>query len=168
MATATAAVLLPVTAVADAPDRLMLGGGAYDVAKTQMVTADFFAEYRFGWRAGDAGPDSWFRGVGPMIGYRVTAEGSMFGYGSAVVDLRPFERVAVWPSFGVAGYRQGGGRDLGGIRQFHVEMAISYDVPDAGFLGVSWQHVSNAGSQPSNPGNDALFVTYTLPVGSLF
>jgi hypothetical protein len=157
---------------ADEPDYLQLGVGAFDVTDGDRLSAEGYAEYRFGRRlgaeiAGDPGGD-WWHGAGPLVGLRANGDGGIFGFGGVFLDIRPHERLVLWPSAGIGGWREGGSRDLGGTFQFHLETFIGYRIAERHMLGVSFQHISNAGLHSKNPGADSVFMTYSIALPPAF
>lgn len=139
-----------------------VGVGAFDILDGDALAADAFVSYRFADRLFDESSGPFFRGIGPMVGIKANTDGGLAGYGSLFLDLRPSERWVLWPSAGLAGYRQGDSRDLGGTFVFHLEATIGYRIAERHMLGISYQHLSNAGIQPINPGTDSLFLSYTF------
>lgn len=141
---------------------MTLGIGAFDVTDTDSLAAEGFVDYRFGHRRfGDYFGES-FRGVGPMLGFKANSDGGLMGHGSLFIDIRPAANWVVWPSAGVGGYRPGNSRDLGGVFQFHLGAHVGYRWDERTMLGISFQHVSNGGFQPINPGADSVFITYSI------
>jgi hypothetical protein len=58
-------------------------------------------------------------------------------------------------------YERGSGADLGGSIQFRSKIAVSRWVADGYHVGVALTHLSNAGLQSRNPGEDAAFLFIT-------
>lgn len=149
-------------AVAEERGHLTLGVGAFEVAHSDARAAEAFVNYRFSPRlfADKFGPV--FRGIGPMLGLNANTDGGVFGYGDLFLDIRPTENIVIWPSAGIGGYRQGNSRSLGGIFQFHAELFAGYRISERQMIGISYQHISNAGTHDSNPTADSIYATYTL------
>lgn len=150
------------SAIAGESGFLTLGAGAFEVAQGNNRAAEAYAAYRFSPRllADKFGPV--FRGIGPMIGLNANTDGGVFGYGDLFIDIRPTENIVIWPSAGIGGYREGNSRPLGGIVQFHAELFVGYSISEKQMLGISYQHVSNAGIHDINPTADSIYATYTL------
>lgn len=153
---------------ADEMDNLSLGAGGYDVLKRDHVSAEFAAEYRFGERALESWFGDSFRGVGPLLGIRANTDGAVFGHADFFFDIRPTDRLAIWPGAGLGGYGKGDSLDLGGVRQFHLGFAVAYEVAAGRRLGLSWSHISNANTHENNPGVDSLLLTYSIALKPLF
>lgn len=163
-----ALVLLAGAGRAEERDSLTLGVGVFDVLKQEGTAATFSAEYRFGARALAQWFDDWFRGVGPLVGITGNTDGGVAGFADVFLDLHPLDDVVVWPSAGIVGYRQGDSIELGGVRQFHLEFAVAYEVAPRHLLGLSFQHISNGDTQESNRGVDSLLATYSIRFAPLF
>jgi hypothetical protein len=137
--------------------RQQLGPGAFDLTDGARSAAAF-AEYR-------PGPERF--GIGPMAGILANREGGVFGYGGVYWDLAagPWHLV---PALAVGGYRQGDSKDLGGVFQFREAVEIAYQLENGMRLGLQIAHISNAGIYASNPGQEDLMVTVSLPLGYRF
>lgn len=140
---------------------LTVGAGAFDYLDRDHLAGAFSAQYRFGARVLEGQGPAWFNGLGPEIGLLANTQGGIFGFADVFLDLRPTERLVIWPGGGIGGYRQGDSRDLGGIRQFHSEITFGYHLGPNHLLGLSVQHISNAGTQDWNPGTNLIFLTYS-------
>lgn len=158
------------SAQADGSPTLTAGAGVFDVTdphnnhnaaegRLELRSGERFFADELGWR---------FGGIGPLIGVMATSDGAVWGYGALFLDLRLTERIVLWPSAGIGGYRQGDGRNLGGIFQFHLGALGAYRFDNGHLLGVSFNHISNANTQTLNPGADSLLLTYTVPLADLF
>lgn len=154
-------LLLP-PAKAEETGHLTLGAGVFEAFQGHNRAAEGYMAYRFSPRLlGDLfGPA--FHGIGPMVGLNANSDGGIFGYGDLFLDIRPTENTVIWPSAGIGGYRRGNSVPLGGVFQFHAELFLGYRVTDNQMLGLSYQHISNAGIHASNPTADSLYLNYTL------
>ncbi len=153
-------------AQAQDPDFLSLGLGMFNVIERQEETVEGRIEYNFGQKA--FASNSFFKGLGPMVGVMANGDGGAFGYGAGYLDLQFGDHVVVWPAFGVGGYREGNSTDLGGTFQFHLGLTVAYRFESNHRLGVYFAHISNGGLHDANPGNNSLLLTYSLPLGPLF
>jgi len=163
-----ALAVAPASAFADELDHLSLGAGGFDVLKRDHVAAEFAGEYRFGERALESWFGEAFRGVGPLLGFRTTTDGAVFGHADFFLDFRPTKRLVIWPGAGIGGYGRGDSLDLGGVRQFHLGFAVGYEIAPRQLLGLSWSHISNANTQEDNPGVDSLLLTYSIAFDPVF
>ena len=71
----------------------------------------------------------------------------------------------VTPQLAIGGYGEGGGQDLGGVFQFRQSIDLAWRFDNGHRLGVRGAHISNAGVNEQNPGEDELFLTYSVPLG---
>ncbi len=153
-------------ALAQDPDLLSVGLGMFNAIERQQDTAEGRIEYQFGRKA--FGSDTFFKGLGPMVGLMANAEGGVFGYGAGYLDLRFGKHVVVWPTAGAGGYREGNSTKLGGVFQFHFALTVAYRFDNDHRLGLTFAHISNAGLHDANPGNNSLLFTYSYSIGEPF
>ena len=153
-------------AVAQDPDFLSVGVGMFNFVERNEDTVEGRIEYNFGQKA--FASNSYFKGLGPMIGLMANGDGGVFGYGGGYFDLQFGDHVIVWPALGVGGYRKGDSSELGGVFQFHLGVMVAYRFDNDHRLGLNLAHISNGGLQDANPGNNSLLLTYSLPLGPLF
>ncbi len=151
-------------------DHLQLGVGYFDVVDQSNESVGFGAIYRPSVRYFEIGaqPGDVWRGVGPQIGASINTDGGALGHAGLFLDIRPGDNWVIWPGINLAAWEQGDSRDLGGTFQFMSEAYVGYRLPWNDLLGVSLQHISNAGIHDDNPGTDIVLVTYTVSFGPLF
>lgn len=137
-------------------DALVMGLGIFDVADNETSAAATL-EYRFGCKLSS---------IGPAIGAMANSDGGMFGYFGIYSDLS-FGDVFLTPLLGMGAYREGDSRDLGGVFQFRQSVDVAYRFENSHRLGARVTHVSNAGIYDSNPGEEEVYLTYSLPFGPL-
>ncbi len=140
----------------DDVDALMVGLGVFDAMDNESAAAATL-EYRFGRK---------LFSIGPAIGGMANADGGMFGYVGLYSDVS-FGDVFLTPQLGMGAYREGGSRDLGGVFQFRQSVDLAYRFENGHRLGAPIAHVSDAGIHESNPSEEEVFLTYSLPVGPL-
>jgi lipid A 3-O-deacylase len=145
-----------VTLHGDQADVFSVGVGAYDFADRGTAAAAT-AEYRLGRKL-------WF--VGPSIGLMANSDGGVLGYLTVYIDLS-WSQIHLTPQVGIAGYREGDSRDLGSVFQFRASGDLAYEFANAGRLGLRLVHVSNANTTNPNPGEEELYLVYSLPLGPL-
>ena len=73
---------------------------------------------------------------------------------------RPYGRQLVQ-----GGYHGGDSTGLGGVFQFRLSLDVAFRFDNGHRLGVRGAHISNAGVNEQNPGEDELFLTYSVPLG---
>ena len=161
------ALLAPVAAVA-AEDRFVLGLGAFDGIQFDDGAGEARFEYRSGAALGEGLGGDGFRGIAPLAGLLVNADGGVFGYGGLHADLRLTERIVFTPMGGIGGYASGDGKDLGGVFQFIVGSELAYEFDNRARLGLYVTHISNAGIHDANPGTESVLLTFSVPLDRLF
>lgn len=146
----------PVELLGDGPSHAEVGLGVFDVYDEGEGATSGAVHVQFRW-----GRKLWL--VGPALGLMANTDGGVFGYGGvyAEVALGP---VIVTPLLGVGGYAEGDSKDLGGVLQFRSALGIAYAFGDGTRLGVRVAHLSNAGIHASNPGEEEVYITYSVPV----
>jgi lipid A 3-O-deacylase len=141
----------PLVVEGDEPDALSLGAGAFDVSKDQTSAAAAI-EYRFGRKL-------WFLGAG--LGLVANTDGGVVGYGGVYMDLSAGP-VVLTPLLGIAGAREGDGRNLGSLFQFRAQGDLTYRFADGTRLGLRFAHISNANTNDPNPGEEELLLIGTI------
>lgn len=149
---------------------LQLGVGYFDLFYQNEESTDFGAIYRPGVRYLEMGaqPGDIWQGIGPQVGASINTDSGKLGHAGLFLDIRPAENWVIWPGTNVAAWDEGDSKDLGGTFQFMSELYVGYQLPWNDLVGVSLQHISNAGLHDHNPGADTLFLTYTVSFAPLF
>ncbi len=137
-------------------DAFMMSLGVFDVMDNETSAAATL-EYRFGRKLSI---------IGPAIGGMANAEGGMFGYFGIYSDVSIGD-VFLTPQLAMGAYREGGSRDLGGVFQFRQSVDLAYRFDSGHRLGARVAHISNAGIHDRNPGEEEVYLTYSLPFGPL-
>jgi hypothetical protein len=139
---------------------LLVEGGRFDVvpnASNRTAANQLELEYRPGhylvWK------------LKPLIGFGGTATSSSYGYTGLRLDTFWGPRVVIAPSFALAGYARGRGKDLGrppllGRSGIDLQYGVSDDVR----VGVSLHHMSNGKllGQERNPGTAVAGITLAV------
>lgn len=143
-------------------DRVLLGLGAFNVIrneeKGEIGYADMAFEARAEYQVGKK-----LYSVGPLFGILVNSDGGLFGYGALYTEWA-YGDWRFTPSFGVGGYDRNGSKELGGVFQFYIHVEAAYEFADRSRLGVRLAHISNAGIQEYNTGEESALVTYSIPI----
>ena len=107
-------------------------------------------------------------GIRPVLGALVNFKGDTYGYGGFVLET-PLYKDRIWfiPGAAVGAFGHGDGRDLGGALEFRTSAELAYRFDNNQRIGINIFHLSNAGIYNSNPGTEAITVTYSIPVSSL-
>lgn len=143
------------TVLRDGPGQLDLGLGAFNV-QAHGTSAD--AEAQLEYRDGHT-----FHGLGPVVGLVSETRGGVVGYGGVYADIA-WRDVVATPLAAIAGYHRGGAPDLGQTLQFRLGLTVAYRLSDDSRIGVRFAHVSNAGYSHTNPGENELLVSYSVPL----
>ena len=149
-------------AIVAAPDDgslLAVGAGAYNVLQDKK-SAELRLEYRSALRL--------LYVIQPVIGGFATNRGTLYGYGGLRIDLMLGEHVVLTPSAAVGFWRAGSGKELGSTIEFKTGAELAWRFADASRLGISFDHISNAGLTLHNPGVETLLLIYSLPLGWSF
>ncbi|MFQ5784634.1 MAG: acyloxyacyl hydrolase [Alphaproteobacteria bacterium] len=162
-ALASCAALLPwlagtAPASAGEPEFLAFGAGGFDVNDDQ-TSGLFTVEYR---------SDRKRFYVAPMVGLMSNSDGGVYGYGGVFLDVYFGRRWVVTPNFALGGWRRGDSKDLGDTLEFRSGVEIAYRFDNRSRLGITFNHISNAGIGDSNPGTESLLLTYAVPLHALF
>jgi lipid A 3-O-deacylase len=147
-------------AQAGEPDFLTMGVGVYDMFDDQ-TTAEFRVEYVFS----EENKLLWFT---PFVGLTATAEGGTYGYAGIGIDIFFGKRFVVTPNFAAGVYGNGDGKDLGHAIEFRSGANFAYRFDDYSRLGFAFHHISNAGLDERNPGEETLMLTYSIPLDAIF
>jgi lipid A 3-O-deacylase len=143
----------PVVVHGNETDNLLLGAGVFDVR--HHASAAGTIEYRFGRKVFV---------VGPTLGLMANTDGGLLGYVGAYCDLS-YKKLYVTPQLAMGGYHQGSSQDLGGVFQFRESLDIAWRFENGHRLGIRAAHISNADIHDINPGEEEVFLTYSLPLG---
>lgn len=147
-------------AQAGEPDFLTFGVGIYDMFDDQ-TTAEFRVEYVFS----EENKLLWFT---PFVGLTATAEGGTYGYAGIGIDIFFGKRFVVSPNFAAGVYGNGDGKDLGHAIEFRSGANFAYRFNDYSRMGFAFHHISNAGLDERNPGEETLMLTYSIPLDAIF
>jgi hypothetical protein len=134
---------------------LSLGIGYFDVGKDESA-ADFRAEYRFA--------NSLIWKIKPWAGVEATSDGGVWAGGGVLADFNLGNSWMLTPNFGVGGYAEGDGKDLGYGLEFRSQLELGYQFVDQSRVGVALSHISNASLGDKNPGEETLNLYYHIPV----
>lgn len=142
-------------ALADDPPLLSLGAGAFDFDHLQPAP-ELRAEYR---------PSFGFFFIKPVFGAFGTTRHTVYAYGGLRADFVFFEHFALTPSATVGYYNRGeSAKNLGSHVEFKTGAEFAYRFDNATRIGLSFDHISNAGLTKTNPGTEELLLVYSLPL----
>lgn len=97
----------------------------------------------------------------PAAGLVAGAQGSLYIYGGARMDLPVGGPWVFSPNAGLGYYHKADGFNLGGEVEFRTGIELAYRLPGGSRLGLCLYHLSNSGFFERNPGSESLVLTYT-------
>ncbi|RMH17957.1 MAG: acyloxyacyl hydrolase [Acidobacteria bacterium] len=97
----------------------------------------------------------------PLAGLSANREGGIWAYGGLRYERRLGRRVVLAPSFAIALFEAGGGKDLGGVLEFRSGLELALELGRGRRVGVEFYHLSNAGIFERNPGSNSLVLTWS-------
>ena len=106
-------------------------------------------------------------GVGALWGILANTDGGFMGYTGFYSDIA-WHRWVLTPVLGFGGYDPGRGKPLGDTFEFRLELGLAYQFKNDARLGIKFAHISNAKIAKTDPGEDEVLVTYSVPVGQIF
>jgi lipid A 3-O-deacylase len=142
----------------DDPSFISLGVGGFDVLHNETA-GEFRAEYRSDYKL--------LGFLKPFGGVMGTTDRAFYGYGGFGIDLYFGSRWVLTPNAAVGFYERGSGKDLGSTIEFRTGAEFAYRFDDRSRLGLAFNHISNAGIDKRNPGEESLVLVYSIPF-SLF
>ena len=151
--------LTPAKLALDDPDPgyLELGAGVYDLIGDHGNHQTFAAsiEYHFGEKL-------FF--IGPAVGVLTNVRGGGMAYVGLYSDIT-LGPVVVTPFGGVGAWWHGNRVDenLGGTFEFRLSLAAAFQF-EGSRVGVRFGHISSAGINKRNPGDNDLMLTYGTPL----
>ena len=137
----------------DDPSFLSLAVGGYDVLHN-YTAGEFRAEYRSGTK---------LIFLKPFVGLLGTTDRAFYGYGGFLTDLYFGSHFVLTPNAAVGYYDNGAGKDLGNHIEFRTGAEFAYRFEDRSRLGLSFNHISNAGIGKRNPGEEELGLVFSIP-----
>ena len=148
------------SALAQEPSLFTVGAGAFDIFDDE-TTAEFRMEYTF--------PEAQKVGIfTPFIGLSGTADAGSYIYSGIGLDLFFGSKFVITPNFAAGIYGNGDGKDLGYAIEFRSGITFAARLPDYSRIGFTFHHISNAGLDDRNPGEESILVLYSIPIAKLF
>ena len=142
---------------ADARPGWAVSGGFFDIDDSDFEVLEAGVEYRF------RPPRAW-RSIGlrPMAGVSANEDEAFWAYGGLRYDFAFSAHWVVSPSFAVTLYEEGDSKDLGGSLHFRSSLELSYRFASGRRVGVGFYHLSNAGLEDRNPGQNSLVLVVSF------
>jgi lipid A 3-O-deacylase len=133
---------------------------AVSVAQFDVNDDDDAAELRLEYRGGQ----DLMWGFSSIAGAMATSDEAIHVFAGVALDFDMGHHFRITPSFAPGYYHDGDGKDLGYGLEFRSQLEISYQFDNQSRLGVSLNHISNAGLGDRNPGTESLALTYAWPL----
>ncbi len=140
--------------LADDPAFWSFSAGWFDINKQKNEAFEGRIEYR---------DDHKFWGFKPFGGVMATSDRAAHVYAGILMDLYFGRRWVITPSFAPGWYHEGDGKKISDGIQFRSQLEIAYRFDDRSRIGISINHISNAGINDPNPGSETLALTYSIP-----
>lgn len=148
----------PVLLAGEEPNYVEVGAGAFALIGHHELnqTAGADAEFKFGDK---------FLYIAPALGVIGDLYGGGMGYAALYTDL-DMGSIVVTPMGGVGADWHGNTHDerLGGTFEFRLSLEVAYQFANETRLGLRTGHISNAGINRVNPGENDLMLTYSIPL----
>lgn len=98
----------------------------------------------------------------PTVGVASNSDDSYWVYGGIRYDYHYNRNWVLTPHFAAALYESNGGKDLGSTFQFRSGFEVAYKLSENSYLGIGYNHLSNAGLGDKNPSTDAMVISYSF------
>ena len=103
--------------------------------------------------------DTFLGNLSPVTGAMITADNASYFY-TGVQGQYNIGKLNFNPSFAPGYYNEGDGKDLGHALEFKTEVQLSMNLPKESFVGVSYNHLSNASLGDKNPGANSYMFNF--------
>jgi len=97
--------------------------------------------------------------ISPVTGGLITGDNSLYLYTGVQAEY-DMGLIKIVPSFTPGIYSEGDGKDLGNIIEFKSEVQFSLNLSENSFLGMSYNHISNASLGDKNPGANSYMFNF--------
>ncbi len=145
---------IPAGKLADDPAFWSFSAGWFDINKQKNEAFEGRIEYR---------DDHKFWIFKPFGGVMATSDRAFHVFAGVLTDFYFGRRWVVTPSFAPGWYHEGDGKKISDGIQFRSQLEVAYRFDDRSRLGISINHISNAGINDPNPGSETLALTYSIP-----
>jgi len=143
------------SAFAEESSAIALSIGAFDAFDNDDTAAEFGIEYRFS-------PMESAYNLIPVIGLTANSDGGYWAHTGIRYDYHLNENWVLTPNFAVAAYEDGAGKDLGHAIEFRTGLEVAYKLDESSHLGLGIYHLSNAGLDDKNPGEESVILSYSF------
>ncbi|MCA9732967.1 MAG: acyloxyacyl hydrolase [Deferribacteres bacterium] len=112
-------------------------------------------DYRLEYRASKS-----IKGFSPTLGLQATSQASLYSFMGFSRDVRMSNEFYLVPSLGVGAYRQGDGKNLGGVLEFRSGLEFALNLGMNARASVAVHHLSNSSIYQRNPGIESIVFSY--------
>lgn len=140
---------------AEQSSALAISAGAFDAFDSDDTAAELGIEYRFA-------PMESFYNIIPVVGITANSDGGYWAHTGIRYDFHLNENWVLTPNFAAALYEDGGGKDLGHAVEFRTGIELAYKLNENSHLGLGIYHLSNAGLDDKNPGEESIIFSYSF------
>ena len=97
--------------------------------------------------------------LSPITGGFFTEKSAFYLYSGIQAEYE-LGFLTITPSFAPGYYNYGSGKDLGYPLEFKSEVQMSFNLSDSSYLGMSYNHISNASIGSKNPGANSYMLNF--------
>ena len=97
--------------------------------------------------------------LSPITGGFFTEKNALYLYTGVQAEYE-LGFLTITPSFAPGYYNYGSGKDLGYPLEFKSEIQMSLNLSDSTYLGMSYNHISNASIGTKNPGANSYMINF--------
>ena len=97
--------------------------------------------------------------LSPITGGFFTEKSAFYLYSGVQAEYE-LGSLTITPSFAPGYYNYGSGKDLGYPLEFKSEIQMSFNLSDNSYLGMSYNHISNASLGTKNPGANSYMLNF--------
>ena len=102
---------------------------------------------------------SFLGNLSPITGGFLTNKSAFYLYSGVQAEYK-LGLFTITPSFAPGYYNYGNGKDLGYPLEFKSEIQMSFNLSDNSYLGMSYNHISNASLGTKNPGANSYMLNF--------
>ncbi len=100
----------------------------------------------------------------PFGGFMLNDDSAAHVYAGVLIDWYATDNFVITPSIAPGLYMKGQSKDLGYLFQFRSQIEFAWRFDGGTRLGVSLNHISNAGFGTQNPGSESVALSLIMPV----
>ena len=134
---------------------LNLFTGMFDFSDTGQAAGVIGLQHR----NDDLFRESFLGKLSPITGGFLTEKNAIYLYTGIQAEYE-LGFLTITPSFAPGYYNYGDGKDLGSPLEFKTEVQMSFDINDSTYLGMSYNHISNASLGDKNPGANSYMLNF--------